>query len=98
MQLEWGVASEICLLVQVIEGEIGSPVDVAKSYMSARPPWASPCLNTAGQRCASPVRMPFSKEDALFSIGGNSSSPSKVQVRDLSPGANFFFSLLYVHC
>jgi len=92
-------------LVQVTEGETGSPVDVAKSYMSERPPWASPCFNTAGQRCASPVRMQFSKEDTLFSIGGNPLSPSKLQVRDLCPGAIFsaFFlsevgrTLLYVH-
>ncbi|KAI3412917.1 uncharacterized protein J3R85_016740, partial [Psidium guajava] len=69
----------------VVEGETGSPVDVAKSYMSARPPWASPCLNTAGQRCASPVRMSFSEEDAPFSIGGNSSFPSKVQLKGDSP-------------
>ncbi|KAI6679144.1 hypothetical protein NL676_033025 [Syzygium grande] len=69
----------------VIEGETGSPVDIAKSYMSARPPWASPCFNTAEQRCASPVRMQFSKEDTLFSIGGNSLSPSKLQLKRDSP-------------
>ncbi|XP_039165942.1 uncharacterized protein LOC120292109 [Eucalyptus grandis] len=69
----------------VTEGETGSPVDVAKSYMSERPPWASPCFNTAGQRCASPVRMQFSKEDTLFSIGGNPLSPSKLQLKRDSP-------------
>ncbi|KAF8036667.1 hypothetical protein BT93_C2406 [Corymbia citriodora subsp. variegata] len=69
----------------VIEGETGSPVDVAKSYMSARPSWASPCFNTAGQRYASPVRMQFSQEDTLYSIGGNCLSPSKLELKRDSP-------------
>ncbi|WRX33005.1 hypothetical protein QQP08_025492 [Theobroma cacao] len=61
------------------EGETGSPVDVAKSYMRTRPPWASPSTKNIGFRSSSPIGMPLFKEDTPYSIGGNSFSSSKLK-------------------
>ncbi|XP_071693664.1 protein KAKU4 [Rutidosis leptorrhynchoides] len=58
---------------QATESEAGSPVDVAKSYMKARPPWASP-LNLEKSLTPSPLfkeKMPYS------SVGGTSFSSAK---------------------
>lgn len=49
---------------QAAVGEVGSPVDVARSYMKERPPWASPCFTT-------PNRAPFFMEDMPVSAGDN---------------------------
>ncbi|XWS17924.1 hypothetical protein CRYUN_Cryun33cG0109900 [Craigia yunnanensis] len=59
------------------EGEAGSPVDMAKSYMRNRPPWASPSTNIIEFRSPSPIGMPLFKEEIPFSVGGNSLSLSK---------------------
>ncbi|XP_007011585.2 PREDICTED: protein KAKU4 isoform X2 [Theobroma cacao] len=61
------------------EGETGSPVDVAKSYMRTRPPWASPSTKNIGFRSSSPIGMPLFKEDTPYSIGGNSFSSFKLK-------------------
>ncbi|EOY29206.1 Uncharacterized protein TCM_036812 isoform 3 [Theobroma cacao] len=61
------------------EEETGSPVDVAKSYMRTRPPWASPSTKNIGFRSSSPIGMPLFKEDTPYSIGGNSFSSSKLK-------------------
>ncbi|KAK8582091.1 hypothetical protein V6N12_072288 [Hibiscus sabdariffa] len=53
-----------------VEGEVRSPVDMAKSYMQTCPPWASPSKNNTDFRFPS-VAMPLFKEDPPYSIGGN---------------------------
>lgn len=50
-------------------------MDVAKSYMRSRPPWASPSLDHI--KPASPVGIQLFKEEPHV-LGGNSTSSSKV--------------------
>ncbi|CAK7354216.1 unnamed protein product [Dovyalis caffra] len=61
------------------EGEVGSPVDLAKSYMRARPPWGSPSTNVSPL----PVGKELFKEATPFSVSGNSLFTSKLN-RDSS--------------
>ncbi|XP_024994033.1 protein KAKU4-like isoform X2 [Cynara cardunculus var. scolymus] len=60
---------------QPTEGEAGSPVDVAKSYMRARPPWASP-INHNNSLSPSPLAADLFKEGTLYSSGGGISFSS----------------------
>ncbi|KAK1367616.1 hypothetical protein POM88_033708 [Heracleum sosnowskyi] len=65
----------------------GSPVDVAKSYMQARPPWASPSLRHSGSKTPSPMAIDLFKDEKLCSVDG-SSFPSAQQKRGtLSAGS-----------
>ncbi|XP_057467419.1 uncharacterized protein LOC130756821 isoform X1 [Actinidia eriantha] len=64
------------VISQVTKGE-GSPVDVAKSYMQARPPWASPSINNVESRTPSPIGRELLKEETPYSVAGNSFSLSK---------------------
>ncbi|KAK8513470.1 hypothetical protein V6N12_052658 [Hibiscus sabdariffa] len=59
-----------------VEGEVGSPVDMAKSYMQTCPSWASPCKNNTDFRFPS-VAMPLFKEEPPYSIGGSFMYSSK---------------------
>ncbi|GLT58308.1 hypothetical protein SLA2020_312100 [Shorea laevis] len=63
------------------EGEAGSPVDMAKSYMRTRPPWASPSMSHIEHRSPSPIQMHIFKEleGTPYSIAGNSLSSSKLK-------------------
>ncbi|XVE53463.1 hypothetical protein DITRI_Ditri03aG0005400 [Diplodiscus trichospermus] len=77
-ELQYGTcALNSVTLTHSIEGEAGSPVDIAKSYMQSRPPWASPSMNNIKFRSPSPIGMPLFKEETPYSIGGNSLSLSK---------------------
>lgn len=58
-------------LQHLTKREVGSPVDMAKSYMQARPPWASPSLRRSGSRTPSPMAIDLFKEETPFSVGGN---------------------------
>ncbi|KAK8487155.1 hypothetical protein V6N11_013686 [Hibiscus sabdariffa] len=62
--------NSVTLKHQGVEGEVRSPVDMAKSYMQTCPPWASPSKNNTDFRFPS-VAMPLFKEDPPYSIGGN---------------------------
>ncbi|KAF9661972.1 hypothetical protein SADUNF_Sadunf18G0004900 [Salix dunnii] len=62
----------------VIEGEAGSPVDLAKSYMQAHPLWASPPTNHIQLQSPSSMGKELFKEATPFSVGGKSLSPSKL--------------------
>ncbi|KAJ6758766.1 hypothetical protein OIU74_025426 [Salix koriyanagi] len=62
----------------VTEGEAGSPVDLAKSYMQARPLWASPPTNHIQLQSPSSMGKELFKEVTPFSVGGKSLSPSKL--------------------
>lgn len=66
---------------------MGSPVDVAKSYMRARPPWASPSTNNFEFKSPSPSGLQLFKEETSYSISGNPLSSSKVP----------FYPLNYAH-
>jgi len=54
----------------------GSPVDVAKSYMRTRPPWASPSIDQPKSRTPSGVQL--FKEETPYLLGNNSAPSSKV--------------------
>ncbi|KAI3728181.1 hypothetical protein L6452_16813 [Arctium lappa] len=60
---------------QSTEGEAGSPVDVAKSYMRARPPWASP-INHNNSLTPSPLAADLFKEGTQYASGGGISFSS----------------------
>ncbi|PPR98337.1 hypothetical protein GOBAR_AA22323 [Gossypium barbadense] len=60
-----------------VEGEAGSPVDMAKTYMRTRPPWASPSTNNIEFRSPSPLGVPLFKEETPYSFGGKYLSSSK---------------------
>ncbi|KAI3812534.1 hypothetical protein L1987_17244 [Smallanthus sonchifolius] len=61
---------------QVTEVEAGSPVDVAKSYMKARPPWASPINHDNSLTSPSQLAADLLKERTPFSSGGGISFSS----------------------
>ncbi|GLT48380.1 hypothetical protein SLA2020_220100 [Shorea laevis] len=61
------------------EGEVGSPVDMAKSYMQTRPSWASPSVNHIEHRSPSPIEIHIFKEGTPHSIAENSLSSSKLK-------------------
>ncbi|CAL8996672.1 unnamed protein product [Prunus brigantina] len=64
---------------QGAEDEGGSPVDVAKLYMRARPPWASPSIKHGEPRSPSSTGMQLFNEETPYSIGGNSVSTLKLK-------------------
>ncbi|PQM38349.1 protein KAKU4 isoform X3 [Prunus yedoensis var. nudiflora] len=64
---------------QGAEDEGGSPVDVAKLYMRARPPWASPSIKHGELRSPSSTGMQLFNEETPYSIGGNSLSTLKLK-------------------
>ncbi|KAI7994866.1 Protein KAKU4 [Camellia lanceoleosa] len=63
-------------ILKVTNGGLGSPVDMAKWYMQARPPWTSPSKDCVEFRTPSPIRREIFKEETP-SIAGNSLSSSK---------------------
>ncbi|KAF5456595.1 hypothetical protein F2P56_026062 [Juglans regia] len=72
------------LLPPVTEVEVGSPVDMARSYMRGLPPWASPSAKHIEFKSLSPIGIQLYKEETPYSIGGNSVSTSKLKRE--SPG------------
>ncbi|KAK0571459.1 hypothetical protein LWI29_016323 [Acer saccharum] len=79
------------MLPDFTEGKAGSPVDMAKSYMQTRPPWASPSTSHIGYRSPSPTGMQLFKEETPYSLGCSSSSASKMK-RDSSVSAKWNIS------
>lgn len=59
----------------------GSPVDVAKSYMRARPPWASPSIDHTKSPTLAGIQL--FKEETPHLFGGNSMPSSKVPFDEL---------------
>ncbi|XP_024445658.1 uncharacterized protein LOC7476244 isoform X5 [Populus trichocarpa] len=83
IQSQWSVESALStllhmLVILVTEEEAGSPVDLAKSYMQARPLWASPSTNHIQLQSPSSMGKELFKEATPFSVGGKSLSPSKL--------------------
>ncbi|XP_062021588.1 protein KAKU4 [Rosa rugosa] len=60
------------LFPQGAEDDGGSPVDVAKLYMRALPPWASPSNQHGELRSTSPLGLQLFNEETPYSIGGTS--------------------------
>nr|GFA67007.1 hypothetical protein [Tanacetum cinerariifolium] len=58
------------------EGDAGSPIDVAKSYMRVRPPWTSP-ISHDNSPTPSPLATDLFKERTPYSGGGTSFSSAK---------------------
>lgn len=65
-------------MVQVTEDEGGSPVDMAKLYMKARPLWASPSFKQGELKSPSSTSAQLFIEETPGSPGGNVVSSSKV--------------------
>ena len=63
--------------MQIANIDKGSPVDMAKSYMQARPPWASP-LRHSGSRTTSPMAIDLFKDEKLSSADGSSVPSAQV--------------------
>ncbi|XP_039055046.1 protein KAKU4-like [Hibiscus syriacus] len=72
-------AQKFLTLAHSIEGEAGSPVDIAKTYMRTRPPWASPALNDIEFRSPRLFGVPLFKGETPYSIGGKHLSSSKLK-------------------
>lgn len=66
------------MLPNFAEGQAGSPVDMAKSYMRARPLWSSPSPAHIETTTPSPSGVQLFKEDTPYSFGRNSLSSSKL--------------------
>ncbi|KAL2548141.1 protein KAKU4-like [Forsythia ovata] len=63
-------------MLENVESEVGSPVDMAKSYMKARPPWASPTKQIEARTPSTMTMEPF-KEGTQYSVGNDSLSTLK---------------------
>ncbi|CAN8229797.1 unnamed protein product [Cochlearia groenlandica] len=70
--------------LQAIEDGVGSPVDVAKSYMQARHQWGSPAVNNLKFRSPSPAGMHLFKEGTPFPYSSGNFSSSKLKRRSSS--------------
>ncbi|KAF2283544.1 hypothetical protein GH714_011931 [Hevea brasiliensis] len=78
-ELECGTCTlNTAMLPQVTEDEVGSPADIAKSYMQARPPWASPSLSNIQLQSPSPMGIQLFKEETPNLFGGSSMPSSKL--------------------
>lgn len=75
------------ILVMQMECEVGSPVDVARSYMRERPPWASPTEHVE-LRTPLTTTVKLFKERTPYSVTDESSS--KVQFF-------FFFCIIIIN-
>ncbi|XP_022139992.1 protein KAKU4 isoform X2 [Momordica charantia] len=75
------------MLTVANDEEMGSPVDVAKSYMRARPPWASPSSNNFEFKSPSPLGLQLFKEETSYSITGNPLSSSKMKRESPASGS-----------
>uniref|UniRef100_A0A7N0TCE6 Protein KAKU4 n=1 Tax=Kalanchoe fedtschenkoi TaxID=63787 RepID=A0A7N0TCE6_KALFE len=66
------------LAPHITEGEAGSPVDVARTYMRARPPWASPTATLSEIRSPTPVKIQTLAEGSSYpNPGAGLSSQAK---------------------
>ncbi|XP_040870785.1 protein KAKU4 isoform X8 [Glycine max] len=63
----------------------GSPVDVAKSYMCTRPPWASPSIDHTKPQTPSGIQL--FKEETPYLFGNNSMPSSKLKRDSAATGS-----------
>lgn len=84
-ELDHGTCTLNSVMVQPsTEVEVGSPVDMARTYMQGRPPWASPSENHIECKYPSPIGIQLYKEETPYSVGGKSTSSLKLKRE--SPG------------
>lgn len=57
-----------------MDDTLGSPVEMAKSYMKVRPPWASPSVDNSGLRTPSQMKAKLFDEEAPYSVSSDSLS------------------------
>ncbi|KAL9255020.1 KAKU4-like protein [Drosera capensis] len=79
--------SSLGTLAQATESELGSPIDVAKSYMQARPPWASPSLKHVEFGTPSPSLLQQSFDEPPISILGSSLRSPELKRSAIATGA-----------
>ncbi|XP_072994901.1 uncharacterized protein [Typha latifolia] len=60
-----------------IEGKVGSPVDLAKSYMQSLPPWQSPFISTIGFKTPPPSGIHLYKDEVTHALSNYSLPLSK---------------------
>lgn len=60
-----------------VDDSLGSPVEMAKSYMKVRPPWASPAVDTSGLRTPSQMKAKLFDEGTPYTVSGDSLSSLK---------------------
>ncbi|XP_050263757.1 protein KAKU4 [Quercus robur] len=88
LELDHGTCTSNSLMpLLVTEDQVGSPADMAKSYMRARPPWASPSAEHVELKSPSPIGMQLFAEETSYSIGGNSASSSKLKRESPATGS-----------
>ncbi|KAL4603268.1 hypothetical protein ACB092_10G111900 [Castanea dentata] len=88
LELDHGTCTSNSLMpLLVTEDQVGSPADMAKSYMRARPPWASPSAKHVELKSPSPIGMQLFEEETPYSIGGNSASSSKLKRESPATGS-----------
>lgn len=88
LKLDHGTCtSNSVMSLPVTEDQVGSPVDMAKLYMRARPPWASPSAKHVEFKSPSPIGIQLFEEETPYSIGGNSASSSKLKRESPATGS-----------
>ncbi|XP_058067987.1 protein KAKU4-like isoform X2 [Magnolia sinica] len=75
-------ALNTAMLPCVSEGEVSSPVDVARSFMRAQPPCASPSLSNARFNTPPPIGPQLSKDESPYTIVTRSLTSSNVLKRN----------------
>ncbi|XP_050218911.1 protein KAKU4 isoform X2 [Mercurialis annua] len=83
-ELDFGIGTLNTAMLPVTESDVGSPIDMAKSYMQARPPWASPSMSNIQSRSPSVVF----KEETSCLFSDNSLSASKL-IRNSPPTSSW---------
>ncbi|KAK2645510.1 hypothetical protein Ddye_020705 [Dipteronia dyeriana] len=81
-------------VTEFTEGEAGSPVDVAKSFMQTLLSWTSSSKSYIGYKSPSPTGAQLFKEETTYSLGYSSSSASKMK-KDSSASAKW--NILIIH-
>ncbi|CAN4075759.1 unnamed protein product [Withania somnifera] len=64
-------------VVKNVDDTFGSPVEMAKSYMKVRPPWASPSDDHSGLRTPSQMKAKLFDEETPYTVSGDSLSSFK---------------------
>ncbi|XP_059305629.1 protein KAKU4 isoform X1 [Lycium ferocissimum] len=77
-----GLRSDVTLgglssVLKDVDDTFGSPVEMAKSYMKVRPPWASPAVDRSGLRTPSKMKAKLFDEETPYTVSGDSLSSLK---------------------
>ena len=83
-------------LMQVTEGDMASPVDMAKSYMRSRPPWASQSWNNTELKTPPPIGILHYSDESSHPMAHYSSPLTKVLSKIFI--LNFFDNRFILNC